>query len=165
MKAPGTRTFRRRYGASPLHLLLVLCSFALTVYAGLRLLRGDPLRVAIWFVAAALLHDLVLLPLYSLTDRATQALLARRSAQSRTDHLHGVNYVRVPAYLSLLLLVVWYPLILRRVPGYRPATTLDPDRFLGNWLLLTAAFFAASAAVLTAVMWRGRHQVAKDTSS
>ncbi|MFE4394494.1 MULTISPECIES: hypothetical protein [Streptomycetaceae] len=149
---------RERYGASPLHLLLLLCSFALALYAGIRLLKGDPLGVVIWFVGAALLHDLVLLPLYTLTDRAAQALTGVRQAPAGGTHrMPAVNYVRVPAFLSLLLLVVWYPLVLRRVPGYRSATGLDPDVFLGRWLLLTAAFFAVSAlCLLAATAWRGR---------
>ncbi|MFD4244003.1 hypothetical protein ACFWP3_20725 [Streptomyces sp. NPDC058525] len=56
---------RARYGASALHLALTLSSFALALYAGVRLLDGDTWGVAVWFVGAALLHDLVLLPLYS----------------------------------------------------------------------------------------------------
>lgn len=149
--------FRVRYGASPLHLLLLLCSLALTLYAGIRLLKGDPLRVAIWFVGAALLHDLVLLPLYTLTDRAAQALTgSRRDATEGAHRVPAVNYLRVPAFLSLLLLAVWYPLILRRVPGYHSGTGLDPDRFLGRWLLLTAAFFALSAVCLLAATARRR---------
>lgn len=71
--------FRKRYGASPLHLLLVLGSFALTGYAGIRLLSGqEPWMVVLWFAGAALLHDLVLLPLYTLTDRAAQIVLGAR---------------------------------------------------------------------------------------
>ena len=50
---------------SPLQLLLLVCSFALAGYAGVRLLEGDWFGVALWFVGAALLHDLVLLPLYA----------------------------------------------------------------------------------------------------
>ncbi|WP_033825285.1 hypothetical protein [Kitasatospora sp. MBT63] len=159
MKHPAG--FLARYGASPLHLLLVLCSFALALYAGIRLLKGDLLGVAIWFVGAALLHDLVLLPLYTLTDRAAQALTGGRPGGADDNRAHRVppvNYLRVPAFLSLLLLAVWYPLILRRVPGYRPATALDPDRFLGHWLLLTAGFFALSAACLLAATARGRRK-------
>ncbi|WP_371494979.1 hypothetical protein OG871_06755 [Kitasatospora sp. NBC_00374] len=149
--------FRERYGASPLHLLLLLSSVALALYAGIRLLRGDPLGVAIWFVGAALFHDLVLLPLYTFTDRAAQALTGgHRAGTDGAYRVPAVNYLRVPAFCSLLLLVVWYPLILRRVPGYRSATDLDPDRFLGHWLLLTAAFFALSAACLLAATVRRR---------
>ena len=55
---------------SPLQLLLLACSFALAGYAGVRLLADDWLQVALWFVGAALVHDLVLLPLYATLDRA-----------------------------------------------------------------------------------------------
>ena len=151
---------RRRYGASPLHLLLVLCSFAVALYAGLRLLKGDPVAVAVWFVGAALLHDLVLVPLYTVTDRALQLLLARAGHGRAEGTLWAarstVNYLRVPALVSLLLLGVWYPLVLRRVPGYQVTTGLPPGTFLGHWLLITGALFAGSALCLLAALFRGR---------
>ncbi|WP_277441377.1 hypothetical protein [Streptomyces sp. SPB162] len=149
---------RERYGASPLHLLLVLCSFALTAYAGIRLLQGDTLRIAIWFVGAALIHDLVLLPLYTLTDRATQALLGSRNSAGKHHRTRTswINYLRVPAFVALLLLITWYPLILRRVPGYHAATGLPAEVFLGRWLLITAALFAASALCLIISIRRHR---------
>ncbi|MFD9359659.1 hypothetical protein [Streptomyces sp. NPDC060031] len=146
MSAPTA--FRRRYGASPLHLLLVLASFALAVYAGLRLLQGDTLGVAVWFVGAALLHDLVLLPLYSVTDRAAQALFTRGPGPTPPVPRVSVNYVRVPAFVSGVLLLVWWPLVLRRVEHYTAATALPAGGFLGRWLLITAALFAASAVIL-----------------
>ena len=58
----------RWYGSGPLHLLVLICSFALAAYALVRLFSLRPLEVAIWFVGAAILHDLILLPLYSLAD-------------------------------------------------------------------------------------------------
>ncbi|MFJ9941958.1 hypothetical protein [Streptomyces erythrochromogenes] len=140
--------FRRRYGASPLHLLLVLASFALAVYAGLRLLKGDTVGVALWFVGAALLHDLVLLPLYSLTDRAVQVAFGYAPDPEGPAVRAGVNHVRVPSFVSGVLLLVWWPLILRRVPHFTAATDLPADGFLTRWLLITAGLFAASAAVL-----------------
>ncbi|GGR84077.1 lipoprotein [Streptomyces nojiriensis] len=152
MSAPTA--FRRRYGASPLHLLLVLASFTLALYAGLRLFQGDTLGVAVWFVGAALLHDLVLLPLYSLTDRAVQALFTRGPGPTLPVPRVSVNYVRVPAFVSGVLLLVWWPLVLRRVEHYTAATALPADGFLGRWLLITAALFAASAAVLIVRTWR-----------
>ncbi|MFI9051551.1 hypothetical protein [Streptomyces sp. NPDC053427] len=147
---------RERYGASPLHLLLVLCSFALAAYAGVRLLTGDTLGVVVWFVGAALLHDLVLLPLYTVTDRAVQGILGRRrtTGERSLPAAGRINYVRVPAFVALLLLLVWYPLILDRVPGYPSYTALSADVFWGRWLLITAALFAASALCLMAALWR-----------
>ncbi|MDV9187420.1 hypothetical protein R6L23_04160 [Streptomyces sp. SR27] len=149
---------RRSEEDTPLHLLLVLASFALAAYAGVRLLKGDTLGVTLWFVGAALLHDLVLLPLYAATDRAAQLLFPPRgdgdsgSRGERGDGWRrarfGVNHVRVPAFLSGLMLLVWWPLVFRQVGHYTAATGLPADVFLGRWLLFTAALFIASAAVL-----------------
>ncbi|MFF5701135.1 hypothetical protein ACFY7H_01260 [Streptomyces sp. NPDC012794] len=150
----ATGAFRRRYGASPLHLLLVLASFALAVYAGLRLLKGDALGVALWFVGAALLHDLVLLPLYSMTDRAVRAAFGDAHVGGPLARV-GVNHVRVPSFIAGVLLLVWWPLILHRVEHFTAATGLPSDGFLARWLLITAGLFAASAAVLLARMWQG----------
>ncbi|WP_055549562.1 hypothetical protein [Streptomyces sp. NBRC 110028] len=129
--------FRRRYGDSPSHLLLLLCSFALTGYAGVRLLRGDWFGIVLWFVGAAVLHDLVLLPLYGLADRTLRAALPTPVSR---------NHVRVPAFVSALLLLVWFPLIAgTQVSRYERATGLSADGFRLRWLLITAGLFAASA--------------------
>ncbi|WP_406382303.1 hypothetical protein OHU25_13425 [Streptomyces sp. NBC_00117] len=155
--------FRSRYGASPLHLLLVLCSFALTGYAGIRLLAGaEPWKVVIWFVAAALLHDLVLLPLYTVTDRAAQTLVGERrepaTANEASRPAKGwINYVRVPVFLSGVLFLTYFPLILERVSHrFTLYTTLSTDVYLGRWLLITAALFAISALTLLIRMGRSR---------
>jgi hypothetical protein len=134
---------------SPLQILLLACTFALTAYAGLRLLDGDWFGVALWIVGAALLHDLVLLPLYAAADR----VLVRTAGTRRTR----VAYVRVPAALSLLLLLVWFPLISGQVTDrYEGATGLSADRFLPRWLLLTAVLFGVSALLFTARVYRER---------
>ncbi|MFG2292373.1 hypothetical protein [Streptomyces sp. NPDC048603] len=153
--------FRRRYGASPLHLLLVLASFALACYAGVRMLRGDTVGVAVWFVGAALLHDLVLLPLYAVTDRAAQKLFGQPSGRGEGKPRTGVNHIRVPAFVSGVLLLVYWPLILRRVGHYTSYTGLPADVFLGRWLLITACLFAASAAVLAVRLWNGGRDARK----
>ncbi|MFJ7779250.1 hypothetical protein [Streptomyces yangpuensis] len=150
----GRIAFRRRYGASPLHLLLVLASFALAGYAGVRLLKGDTFGVALWFVGAALVHDLVLLPLYSVTDRAAQAVCGTSGAGDPVVRV-SVNYVRVPAFVAGVLLLVWWPLILRRVDHFTAYTGLPADGFLARWLLITASLFAASVVVLLLRMWHG----------
>jgi hypothetical protein len=128
---------------SPLQLLLLACSFALAGYAGVRLLADDWLGVALWFVGAALLHDLVLLPLYATADRAVVRGLGA------AGHREWALYVRVPAALSGLLLLVWFPLISGMVDRrYRSATGLSPDGFLTRWLLITAVLFGGSALLL-----------------
>ena len=143
-------TRRREYGpcvrgavGSPLRLLLLAGSFALAGYAGVRLLAGDWFGVALWFVGAALVHDLVLLPLYALADRA----LVR--AFGTFGRRGWVQYVRVPAALSILLLLVWFPLVSGQVArGYEASTGLSGDRFLARWLLITAVLFGGSAVLL-----------------
>ena len=128
---------------NPFQLLLLAASFALAAYAGVRLLADDWFGVTLWFVGAALLHDLVLLPLYALADRAVlRGLGAAR-------HRDLALYVRVPAALSCLLLLVWFPLISGMTARrYRPATGLSPDGFLAHWLLITAVLFGTSALLL-----------------
>jgi hypothetical protein len=133
---------RRPVVGSPLQLLLLACSFALAGYAGVRLLADDWFGVALWFVGAAVLHDLVLVPLYAVADRAVVRALGAAGRREWT------MYVRVPAALSGLLLLVWFPLISGRVAsGYESATGLPGDVFLGRWLLVTAVLFAGSAVL------------------
>jgi hypothetical protein len=128
---------------SPPQLVLFACSFALAAYAGVRLLAGDWFGVVLWIVGAALLHDLVLLPLYTVADRMVARGLTAAGRRGRT------MYVRVPATLSGLLLLVWFPLISGMVgERYRSATTLSPAGFLARWLLITAVLFGGSALLL-----------------
>ncbi|MFG3196851.1 hypothetical protein ACGFYT_12040 [Streptomyces sp. NPDC048208] len=145
--------FRHRHGASPLHLLLVLASFALAVYAGIRLLAGDTLGVVIWFVGAAMVHDLILLPLYSVTDRAAQRLFRAGRDVGDTPDWPSVNHLRVPAFVAAVLLLVWWPLIFRQGGRYTADTGLSADGFLARWLLIVAALFLASAVVLVVRTW------------
>lgn len=128
---------------SPLRLLLLVCSFALTAYAGVRLLADDWFGVALWFVGAALLHDLVLMPLYTAADRA---IVRGLEAVRRRE---WTLYARVPAALSGLLLLVWFPLISGMVERrYRLVTGMSSQVFLARWLLITAALFGGSALLL-----------------
>ncbi|MFF8941590.1 hypothetical protein ACF1A5_04755 [Streptomyces sp. NPDC014864] len=134
---------RRPVVGSPLQLLLLACSFALAAYAGVRLLADDWFAVAVWFVGAALLHDLVLLPLYTAADRA---VVRAAGAAGRRER---VLYVRVPAALSGLLLLMWFPLISGQVAGrYQSAAGLPVEGFLARWLLITAVLFGGSALLL-----------------
>lgn len=137
------RPFTKAAIGSPLQLLLLACSFALAGYAGVQLLAGDWFGVTLWFVGAAVLHDLVLLPLYAGADRALSRTLGAVGRREWTV------FVRVPAALSALLLLVWFPLISGQVADhYRSATALPGDRFLSRWLLITAALFGGSAVLL-----------------
>ncbi|WP_240634412.1 MULTISPECIES: hypothetical protein [Streptomyces] len=127
---------------SPFQILLLACSFALAGYAGVQLLAGDWFGVALWFAGAALLHDLVLVPLYGVADKA---LVRSLGAVGRRE---WTLYVRVPAAFSALLLLVWFPLISGQVADrYRSATGMSGDGFLARWLLITAVLFGGSAVL------------------
>ncbi len=140
LSGEAAHRFRRWYGEGPYQLLLLLASFALAGYAGVRLLDGDWPMITVWFVGAALVHDLVLVPLYALADRALRAVAGGAGRRRRP----WVNFVRVPAFLSGLLLLVWFPLITGQVERYEPVTGLSADVFLARWLLVSAALFAGS---------------------
>lgn len=148
---------RRWYGEGPLHLVLMAASFALAGYAGVRLLAGDTWGVIVWFAGAALVHDLVLVPLYAGADR-----LWCRAAGRRPEL---VNFVRVPVFLSGLLLLVWFPLITRQTERYEGASGLSPDVFLGNWLLITAALFLVSGVWLVVRTLRPRRRETNERPS
>ena len=111
-------------------------------------------------------HDLLLFPLYSLADLSVRRLLPRR-ATGTSDRLAGhdgaglrpvsggtappqgppvINYVRVPAAFSLLLLLVWFPLILGlSSAAYHRASDLNTSPYLWRWLAVTGTMFTISA--------------------
>jgi hypothetical protein len=130
----------RRYGASPLHALGHAALFALAFWAIANVLdfRGA-LDWVVWFVGAALLHDLLFLPAYVVLDRVAGG---RRPAS-------WINHLRVPAILAGTLLLVWFPNIFDVSPGYFGSVAghqLTPDA-LRDWLLVTAVLFAGSVAL------------------
>jgi hypothetical protein len=152
------RRLLRWYGANPLHLLALLGCFALAGYAAARLVPSRPLGVAVWFAGAVVGHDLVLVPLYSLADRSAMAAIRHRAP--RLPAVPWINYLRVPAGLSALLLLVWFPLILRLRTHYQASTTLSPDPFLWHWLAVTGALFLLSAAAFAVRLRAARRAVA-----
>ena len=146
----GTR-FRRLYGAAPWNLLALLACFALTGYAVSRLLDDLPVlvRIAIWFVGCAVVWDLLLGPALALVDRGLSGVLRGPA----------VNYVRVPAIVSGLLLLVWAPLILQRSEQiFRLKAGLTQDPYLERWLAVTAVLFALSAVTFGLSRLRARRR-------
>jgi hypothetical protein len=133
----------RWYGASPLHLLALLACFGLAGYAATRLVSSHPVAVAVWFLGAVIGHDLLLMPLYSLADRSVMAAVRHREPQLPATA--WINYVRVPAALSGLLFLVWFPLILRLQSPYHASTTLSADPYVWHWLAVTGTLFLLSA--------------------
>lgn len=153
------RRFRDEYGSGPLHLAVHAAAFALAGYALLQVLDlAEGLNFALWFGAAVVAHDLVLLPLYSL-----MAAIAYRGldvARSDPVRIAALNHLRIPALLSGLTLLVWFPLVLRLSERYERATGLSIEPYLGRWLLLTGAAFAASALIFALRVRRLRARAA-----
>jgi hypothetical protein len=139
--------FRGLYGTGPLHLVAIAASLAIAAYAVSKVAGSDSRwDIALWFAGAVALHDFVLFPLYTLLDR----LAAGRRPRA------AVNYVRVPAVVSGLLLAISAGLVFQLQPGaYENASGLRPDPYLERWLAITAALFLASG-LLYAVRARRR---------
>ncbi len=141
---------RSLYGASPLHLLAVIASFAIAGYAFFRI-AGAPsaLQTLIWLGAAAIAHDLIAFPLYSGLN-----LIARRSLAGRTDEREEdrrvpvINHLRIPFFLSALALLLFFPEILGLdSSNYADDTGLSGDVFLTRWIGLCAVLFLGSALI------------------
>jgi hypothetical protein len=130
-----------RYGSSPLHLLAHLALLPLAGWALLQVLDLNTARAIVtWLIAAVILHDLVLLPAYSLLDR-----LALRATGA------AINYVRVPAGIWLLLGLVFYPDIAGRGDAaYHHVSGMHLEGYLGRWLLAGAVLFSVSGVLYLA---------------
>ncbi len=141
----GVGWFTKLYGAGPAHLLAVVGCFALTTYSVV-LIWGEPqvVRMAVWFAAAVVVHDLVLLPVCSLADRALAASL--RSAPKARVPI--VNHIRLPVLAAGLLFLVFFPGIVQQgTATHLAATGQDQQVYLGRWLALSGTFVAVSAVV------------------
>jgi hypothetical protein len=125
--------------------LLPLCAWALVKLFDVSSDKAS-VGIAIWLLAAAVLHDLVLLPLYAAGDRAARTAL------------HGaINYVRIPAGLSLVLLLVYWGTIAGKGAGaYHAVSGQDFEGYGTRWLLVTAALFAASGVLYRVRRGSGR---------
>ena len=137
-------TLARRLGASPAQLALFVGCLGLAAYAAFFLL-GDPalLRMLVWFGGAAVVHDLVLFPLYAAADRVLVT-----AARGRVPL---INHVRVPALGAGLALLMFWPGIVRQGEAtHLAATGLDQAPYLGRWLALSAVLFGASGVVYAA---------------
>lgn len=151
-----TAFLRRHYGAGPLHLLGMITALAFSGYLVHEILQVYlPLRILVWFLGAAVAHDVILWPLYAVADRTSVAMSRRRP--DRLPAVPWVNHLRVPAFFSAIWLAVSLPLVARwSQPTYRLASGLSEDPYLGRWLLLTAVAFGASAVAYALRLARAR---------
>jgi hypothetical protein len=150
---------RRFYGAQPLHLLATIVSFAIVAagVAGWFQAGSDPREILLWVLGCGVAFEFVLLPLAWLLDRV--ALGSGATDRGPRPRLGPRNraYVRVPALLSALLLIVSAPLIFRAdTPDFEATTGLTPPDYLARWLLATAAMFVISAFAYALSLRRGR---------
>jgi cysteinyl-tRNA synthetase len=152
------RRLQAGYGAHSLHALVVLGSLGLAGYVIVLAAPNAALpRMAIWFGAAVIGHDLILFPLYSLADRALGGLLSRAPLARRT--ISPRNYLRIPTLAAGLLLLVYLPGVIEQGQGsYRAATGQTQAPYLGRWLAITATLFTASAVVYVLRLLRARRR-------
>lgn len=152
----------RWYGAGPRHLFLIVVCFTLVGLGAARLVPTAPSQTLLWFFGALVFHDLVLFPLSSLADGGAQAALGRRARTRELDPAL-INFVRLPVGLSGLLMLVWFPQILRLSDQrYRASTGLSIDVYLNRWLAITAALFVTSALAYALRRWIRRRRTDGD---
>jgi hypothetical protein len=152
-----TNRFEQRYGAGWLHLLGHLAALAVAGYALAQIVHyGRVVNFVAWFGGAAVLHDVVFLPLYSLLDRLASHRVHRARPRATVPI---INHVRVPALISGLLALVYFPLILGMAGRtYLGASDHHPEGYLRNWVLISVALFAGSAIVYTVRARLGRRR-------
>lgn len=152
---PGRRRLSRWYGASAVHLVVMIATLTLAGYVlrtvGLRALWDPDVwwqSIVVWFAGAVVVHDLVLFPAYALADRLlVRALRAPRPGRRR-GQVPLLNHVRVPLLAVALLFALFFPGILEQgASSYRNATGQTQEPFLQRWLVLSAAILATSACV------------------
>lgn len=139
---------RAAYGASSLHFLAAIASFAIAGYAFFRIVENpSAVGTIAWFAAAIVAHDLIAFPLYSgLNLIASRGLGGGRRHAARLVPV--INHVRIPAFLALLSLLLFFPEILGLDSrNYERDTGLGTGVFLGRWLGLCAVLFLGSALI------------------
>lgn len=148
------------YGRDPLHLLGVLFCYALATYAAVKLFSSVSLWVALAFPGGIFLHDFVLFPLYTKADTALTSFHTKQMKKGNSSK-PWINYVRVPVVISFLLLLCYFPIILRLADNRHLYTGLSPEPYLYRWLLVTAALAAGSALSYFLTKQRAKRQNAK----
>ncbi|MFE9191690.1 hypothetical protein ACFYL6_18970 [Micromonospora sp. NPDC007208] len=168
--------FQAAYGSSPQHLIVMIACFTLTGWIALRIAEEATAgRMLLWFVGAAVAHDLILFPIYASADRVLRGALgrlghagtdgqwpaARHSMPGRAGQAPSrpspLNHIRVPALATGLLFLVYLPGILRQGrETYLAATGQNQHPYLVRWLAITATLFLVSGAwyLVRRIRWR-----------
>jgi hypothetical protein len=154
--------FRRLYGSSPLHLVGHVAVLFVAGWAIDQIVDGGSVvNWLAWFLGAALLHDLVLLPVYAGLDRVLGRAAPSHSRPPRAPAV--INHLRMPAAISGILLLVYFPVILGySAHNYRADTGHRLTGYTRNWLLITAVLFACSGLVYALRATRHRRHRPRD---
>jgi hypothetical protein len=137
--------WKKIYGESPLHLLGQIVAFAIAAYAYLQIIdvhSTNTLNLLVWFLAGALLHDIIFVPIYLILD-----LVARLGIQ---DHalrsVRAINHIRFPVAICGVMLLTLFPLILQKSKAnYARVSGVSFPDYLSRWLLIVAVVFGVSA--------------------
>lgn len=165
---------RRTYGAHPAHLVLVVAGFVVAVYVvfviGLSTLWNPDVwwqSIIVWFIAAAIVHDLVLFPAYATGDRVLTGVvkLIRRAGgrRGREPLVPVLNFIRIPVLAAGLVTLIFLPgIIAQGKASYLRATGQTQEPFLQRWLLLCLAILVlgAIAYAVTVLVARSHPRVA-----
>jgi hypothetical protein len=160
---------QRLYGDEPLHLMATIIAFAIVAagVAGWFQAGSDPRGILLWVAACAVAFEWIVLPLAWLLDRIAQVATRGAAGAGTLPLRRAAPFLYVPGMLSLLLLVVFAPLIIRADTGSFVAKTgMAPANYLFRWLLSTAAMYGVSAVWYALTLRRaGGGQKQADSSS
>ena len=139
----------RHYGAGPIHLVGLAACFAVAAYALAKVLGESGWKeILLWFAICVVAHDLIVWPVYGIADRIGPPGPGQIGGAG-LPLVPWINHVRVPAVISALLLVMFFPLILRLSNSYyQQVTGFNENVYLINWLAVTGILFAGSALAL-----------------
>jgi hypothetical protein len=149
--------FRRPYGAGPAHLLAHLAGLAIAAVAFNRIFSdGHVNELLEWYLGFVVAHDLVFVPAYTFLDRLFRATISRLPFRAPTD-IPLINHVRAPVVISVLLLIIYFPLITRQSDApYFALSGHHLTHYLRNWLLITAVLCLGSGLIYAARVVRAR---------
>jgi hypothetical protein len=139
---------------------------AVAAYALLKVVQERGAKgILFWFALSVVAWDFIAWPLCAVVDRL--AVRAHERHQGRPPAaVPWINYVRVPALISVVLLILFFPLIFRlNNPYYEALTGFNENIYIVNWLVVTGALFAGSTlAYLVRLRLVGRQRPSRDRS-
>ncbi len=159
--------FRSLYGASPLHLLAVIASFAIAGYGFLRIFDSPaPESTMLFFIAAVFAHDLIAFPMYSALNQIAMRSTGKQANWWLSEQeVRPLNYVRIPFVLSAFCLLLYFPLIFRLSSERVIANSGEsPDVFLARWLGIVAVLFTGSAVLYAIRLGRASRKAAAEAA-